>query len=182
MDILESLLQPDMLFLACGAGCLGLGAALVQAWRNSPYGSFSLEAASPPRRGHGVSGLRSDPHRPGLVTTPKRRGAAMNEKPRCEINVTPLVDVVLVLLIIFMVVTPMVVERVELPRTARPDEKKAKRSEQVRLVVGYPRGDLWIENDQVEESVLVERLKEIHERSPSKSLVLRRTPGSTSPW
>jgi hypothetical protein len=37
MDILDSLLQPDMLFLACGAGCLGLGAALVQAWRNSPY-------------------------------------------------------------------------------------------------------------------------------------------------
>ena len=43
MDILESLLQPDMIFLACGAGCLGLGAALVQAWRNSPYGPFGLK-------------------------------------------------------------------------------------------------------------------------------------------
>jgi hypothetical protein len=43
MDILESLLTPDMLFLACGAGCLGLGAALVQAWRNSPYATNGLK-------------------------------------------------------------------------------------------------------------------------------------------
>ena len=38
MDILDSLLTPDMLFLALGAGCLGLGAALVQAYRNSTDG------------------------------------------------------------------------------------------------------------------------------------------------
>ncbi len=96
----------------------------------------------------------------------------MKERPRCEINVTPLVDVCLVMLIIFMVVTPMIVERVELPRTPQPDERKAKRSEQVRLVVGYPRGELWLEDDIVEESLLVEKLKEIKERSPSKQLVL----------
>jgi biopolymer transport protein TolR len=42
-----------------------------------------------------------------------------------DINVTPLVDVVLVLLIIFMVVTPMITEGapVELPRTAHHDSK-----------------------------------------------------------
>ena len=96
----------------------------------------------------------------------------MNEKPRCEINVTPLVDVCLVMLIIFMVVTPMIVERVELPRTAQPEERKPKRSEQVRLVVGYPRGELWLEDDMVEESLLVEKLRDIKERAPSKQLVL----------
>jgi hypothetical protein len=42
MDIFESLLQPDMLFLACGAGCLGLGAALVQAYRNSINGNLTV--------------------------------------------------------------------------------------------------------------------------------------------
>jgi biopolymer transport protein TolR len=96
----------------------------------------------------------------------------MKEKPRCEINVTPLVDVCLVMLIIFMVVTPMIVERVVLPRTERPDEKKPKRSEQIRLVVGYPRSELWLEDAMVEESLLVEKLKEIKQRSPSKQLVL----------
>ena len=96
----------------------------------------------------------------------------MREQPRAEINVTPLVDVCLVLLIIFMVVTPMIVERVELPRTAQPDERKTKRSEQVRLVVGYPRGELWLEDEVVEESVLVDALREIKARSPGKELVL----------
>ncbi len=96
----------------------------------------------------------------------------MKEKPRCDINVTPLVDVCLVMLIIFMVVTPMIVERVRLPRTERPDEKKPNRSEQIRLVVGYPRGELWLEDGIVEESLLVEKLKEIKERSPAKRLVL----------
>ena len=50
--------------------------------------------------------------------------------PRSDINVTPLVDVVLVLLIIFMVVTPMITSgvQVDLPRTAnhfkKPDDGK----------------------------------------------------------
>src|SRR5512141_3200975 len=99
-------------------------------------------------------------------------GSVRRHDLHSEINVTPLVDVCLVMLIIFMVVTPMIVERVELPRTARPDEKKAKRSEQVRVVVGYPRGELWLEDDMLEESVLVEKLRDIRERAPAKQLVL----------
>jgi biopolymer transport protein ExbD len=49
---------------------------------------------------------------------------------KADINVTPLVDVVLVLLIIFMVVTPMITSgvQVDLPRTAnhskKPDDGK----------------------------------------------------------
>jgi biopolymer transport protein ExbD len=49
---------------------------------------------------------------------------------RAEINVTPLVDVVLVLLIIFMVVTPLIASgiAVDLPRTShhsrKPDDGK----------------------------------------------------------
>ena len=40
------------------------------------------------------------------------------QEMKAEINVTPLVDVVLVLLIIFMVVTPMIVSHnVQLPET-----------------------------------------------------------------
>jgi biopolymer transport protein TolR len=43
---------------------------------------------------------------------------------RSEINVTPLVDVCLVLLIIFMVVTPLIYKQadVQLPRTPGPDD------------------------------------------------------------
>src|SRR6185369_10528696 len=44
---------------------------------------------------------------------------------KADINVTPLVDVVLVLLIIFMVVTPMIASgiAVDLPRTANHSRK-----------------------------------------------------------
>jgi biopolymer transport protein ExbD len=40
---------------------------------------------------------------------------------RAEINVTPLVDVCMVLLIIFMVVTPLANREVELPSATRPE-------------------------------------------------------------
>ena len=52
------------------------------------------------------------------------------DRVRPDINITPLVDVVLVLLIIFMVVTPMIASgvAVDLPRTAhhsrKPDDGK----------------------------------------------------------
>lgn len=96
----------------------------------------------------------------------------MSSELRSEINVTPLVDVCLVILIIFMVVTPLIVERVQLPRTERPDEQRPERSRQIRLVVGYPRGDLWLEDRSIEESLLVGRLRDMKRESPQKQLVL----------
>jgi biopolymer transport protein ExbD len=62
------------------------------------------------------------------ATAPGRAGARAGI--RADINVTPLVDVVLVLLIIFMVVTPLIASgvAVDLPRTAhharKPDDGK----------------------------------------------------------
>jgi len=56
-----------------------------------------------------------------------RTDRAAFERPdvKADINVTPLVDVVLVLLIIFMVVTPMIASgvAVDLPRTANHSRK-----------------------------------------------------------
>jgi biopolymer transport protein TolR len=63
------------------------------------------------------------------VIRTRREGFARPEV-KADINVTPLVDVVLVLLIIFMVVTPMIASgvAVDLPRTAnhsrKPDDGK----------------------------------------------------------
>jgi biopolymer transport protein TolR len=58
------------------------------------------------------------------------QGDGARPEVRADINVTPLVDVVLVLLIIFMVVTPLIASgvAVDLPRTAhharKPDDGK----------------------------------------------------------
>ncbi|RMH44743.1 MAG: biopolymer transporter ExbD [Deltaproteobacteria bacterium] len=58
---------------------------------------------------------RATKNRPGLV----HKKPAKLDGPRSEINVTPLVDVCLVLLIIFMVITPLLArgKDVPLPRT-----------------------------------------------------------------
>ncbi len=75
-----------------------------------------------------------------------------------EINVTPLVDVVLVLLIIFMVVTPMLHRgvHIELPVTQHHD-KKQDTGEQ--LVVSIRADGTWIETDKIPDEQLVERVK-----------------------
>jgi biopolymer transport protein ExbD len=50
-----------------------------------------------------------------------------------EINVTPMADVMIVLLIIFMVMTPLIREPVQLPDAAQAKEKKGER---IDVVVG----------------------------------------------
>ena len=57
-----------------------------------------------------------------------RRRRRRRARPISEINVTPFVDVMLVLLIIFMVVTPMLArgKEVPLPRTANHQEESDK--------------------------------------------------------
>ena len=69
---------------------------------------------------------------------------------QASINVTPLVDVVLVLLIIFMVVAPGMMKpgpEVDLPKTSTPPEQGDARD---RLLVTIDeRGALWIDDQQV---------------------------------
>ncbi len=53
------------------------------------------------------------------------KGMSQDDDPISEINVTPLVDVMLVLLIIFMVTTPMIMKpsiNVNLPKAASSDQ------------------------------------------------------------
>jgi biopolymer transport protein TolR len=79
-----------------------------------------------------------------------------------EINVTPLVDVVLVLLIIFMVVTPLL-EKADEPDEVPPDQ----------IVVRVAAGDeLFINQDKVTPAEYVEKLKaRIAGKPPGKKLV-----------
>jgi biopolymer transport protein TolR len=77
---------------------------------------------------------------------------------KSDINVTPLVDVCLVLLIIFMVVTPMLHRgvHIELPVTQH-HEKKQDTGEQ--LVVSIRADGTWIETDKIPDEGLVDRVK-----------------------
>ncbi len=78
-------------------------------------------------------------------------------KPLAEINVTPFVDVMLVLLIVFMVTAPLMVQGVpvDLPKTSATKIAKVRKPMVVTLA---PDGNLYIRDEQVERSNLVGRL------------------------
>lgn len=91
---------------------------------------------------------------------------------RAEINVTPLVDVVLVLLIIFMVVTPMMVTQgIELPKGAH--SKKVAESDRSRTISLTAQGVLFFDQEPVSEILLGERLRGLYGRNPEAQVILR---------
>jgi biopolymer transport protein TolR len=104
-------------------------------------------------------GRPSQPRRKRAKIHHKRESSIKPGNTKNEINVTPLVDVVLVLLIIFMVVTPMLHRgvHVELPLTEH-HQKKQDTGEQLVVTI---RGDgaVFIETDKIPDENLVERVK-----------------------
>jgi biopolymer transport protein TolR len=81
-------------------------------------------------------------------------------RPMAEINITPFVDVMLVLLIIFMVAAPLMVTGVpiELPKTTAAKLGQSKKPMVVTLTAD---GQLQIRNDFVSRESLVDKLREI---------------------
>lgn len=96
---------------------------------------------------------------------------------KAEINVTPLVDVVLVLLIIFMVVTPLLSQgrSVELP-LASTVEVDGEPSNAIVLTV---RGDkrLLVANREVSLEQLASELEEQRLREPGREVLIRADAG-----
>jgi len=89
-----------------------------------------------------------------------------------DINVTPLVDVMLVLLIIFMVTAPMMQHgiQVDLPVT----ESKSIKSQQDPLVLSITKkGIIYIENYKVEVDDLENKLKKIFAQRAAKEVFLQ---------
>ena len=105
---------------------------------------------------------------------------ASRRQPEPEINVTPLVDVVLVLLIIFMVIAPALEhgERVELPSILNPDPKPKSKLDPVTVTLGAT-GNLYLEKEPVDRATLVARLDDLHRAEPDRKVVVKGH-GSTS--
>ena len=95
-----------------------------------------------------------------------RSGGHRRYKAMSEINVTPFVDVMLVLLIIFMVAAPMMTSGVpvDLPRTnATP---LAQEQEPITISVN-PEGRIFIQETEVQMEELVTRLRAIADAQPT---------------
>jgi len=96
-----------------------------------------------------------------------------NQGIKNEINVTPLVDVVLVLLIIFMVVTPMLQrgKDVRLPK-AQQIEKEEKKADPI-IVSVTPDKHLYIEHDEYDDKGFEQRLKEEWAQKEGRPILLK---------
>lgn len=97
-------------------------------------------------------------------------------KPKPVMNVTPLVDVVLVLLIIFMVVIPAMDEKVRLslPSLREVDANRADTSERASYTVAITSsGSLYLDSVPVAAGDLERLLRGAHRAAPAKRLILR---------
>ena len=115
------------------------------------------------------------PPEPGQPPRPRRLVSRRHAKGgvRAEINVTPLVDVVLVLLIIFMVITPMIARgvAVELPVTANHDKKADDNKDLVVSVTAE--GDVYLGADKLPLERLTSAVQDERRRNPDKGVFLK---------
>jgi biopolymer transport protein TolR len=100
-------------------------------------------------------------------------GGGSSKGVKSEINVTPLVDVCLVLLIIFMVVTPMLQrgKDVKLPQAHKIDEQN-KEGDPIILSVTKDKR-VFVESDQYDDDGLSSRIANELRAAPGRKLLLK---------
>ena len=93
-------------------------------------------------------------------------------RPLSEINVTPLVDVMLVLLIIFMVTAPLMTSgvSVDLPKT---DAKPINTDSQPLTVSLNAEGKIFLQDQEVDLPELVTKLQAIAQNNPDRRIFVR---------
>ncbi len=93
-------------------------------------------------------------------------------RPMAEINVTPLVDVMLVLLIVFMVTAPMITSgvNVNLPQA----NAKPVNSDSTPITITVNSQDqIYLQNSQVQLTNLVSTLQQIAQNDPTRRVFVR---------
>ena len=93
---------------------------------------------------------------------------------KSEINVTPLVDVVLVLLIIFMVITPMLQrgKDVRLPQASKRENDKSDKSDPLVVSITKDR-EVYLESTAYKETELGDQIREELTNDPGKKILLK---------
>src|ERR1700742_3951474 len=111
----------------------------------------------------------------GPLLASRRRGGNGHRqayRPMSDINVTPLVDVMLVLLIVFMVAAPLLTVGVpvDLPKSQAPPIIEPKEP----LVVTVDKdGEIYVQEQKLEADGLVPKLQAITDNNPDAVIYVR---------
>ena len=100
------------------------------------------------------------------------RSSRWDKAPMAEINVTPFVDVMLVLLVIFMITAPLLTVGVpiDLPKT----QAKPLQGQDEPLAVTIDKdGEIWLQETKVDAATLVPRLNAIIGNKPDTRIFVR---------
>ncbi|MGQ0504928.1 MAG: ExbD/TolR family protein [Myxococcaceae bacterium] len=109
-----------------------------------------------------------------MSTKRKKFTIRPSSRPNSDINVTPLVDVVLVLLIIFMVVTPLLEKDIDVkvPETEQLEDPTETPPQDQLIVALAADGKIAINNEPVTEEEYVNSLKrKVHAKQKGDRLV-----------
>ncbi|MBA1154561.1 ExbD/TolR family protein [Microvirga mediterraneensis] len=103
---------------------------------------------------------------------PQDQDDAFGTAPLSEINVTPLVDVMLVLLIIFMVAAPLMTVGVpvQLPKTAAP---KVAQPKQPVVITIDAQGQPFLDKEPLAPEIMMPRLRQLANADPSQVVLVR---------
>src|SRR5437016_12623517 len=96
-------------------------------------------------------------------------------KVNSNINVTPMVDVMLVLLIIFMVITPMLQHgvSVDMAKVNNPEQMPDADKEDALIVAVMRGGDVFFGNDKIPVDQLTSKLKDKLANRPNKLVYVK---------
>src|SRR5579872_452483 len=110
---------------------------------------------------------------PSVMSNPRKgRGRGRSGRPMAEINVTPFVDVMLVLLIVFMVTAPLLTVGVpvDLPQTRA---KSLGEDREPLAVTVDAKGQIFLQNTPVAQEELVPKLMAISNNGYNQRIFVR---------
>ena len=107
-----------------------------------------------------------------LIASGRPRASRRTPRLNSEINVTPFVDVMLVLLVIFMVTAPLLTASVDvdLPKT---QAAQATGQDEPLVVSVNAQGKTYLQDTELDQDALVARLKAITANKPDQRIFVR---------
>jgi biopolymer transport protein ExbD len=109
----------------------------------------------------------------------RKRSDLIQDEEESEINLTPMLDVVFIMLIFFIVTASFIKEAGI--QVSRPDAPTGEKQENAAILVAIsPNDEIWIDRREVEPKNLRSHIERLHAENPKGALVIQADEDSTN--